>query len=93
VSRLGVNVANLNAEQRAQLEVPKNGVLVLGVKPGPAYDAGIRRGDVILRIQDQTIKDVKHFNEVVKSLPKGKSVAALVQRRGGSLFLALKLKD
>jgi serine protease Do len=93
VARLGISVANPNAEQREQLEVPKNGVLVLGVKPGPAYDAGIRRGDVILRIQDQTIKDVKHFNEVVKSLPKGKSVATLVQRRGGSLFLALKLKD
>ncbi|MGZ8216043.1 DegQ family serine endoprotease [Methylomagnum sp.] len=93
VGRLAVSVINLNAEQREQLEVPKHGVLVLGVKPGPAYDAGIRRGDVILRIQDQTIKDVKHFNEVVKSLPKGKSVATLVQRRGGSLFLALKLKD
>lgn len=93
VNRLGLSVANLTAEQREQLEVKQNGVLVHDVKPGAAYDAGIRRGDVILRIQDQPIKDVKQFNEVVKGLPKGKSIALLVQRHGGSQFLALKLKD
>ncbi|CAG0944144.1 serine protease Do [Anaerolineae bacterium] len=94
VNRLGLSVSSLTSEQREQLEVKQNGVLVRDVKQGGvASDAGIRRGDVILRIQDQAIKDVKQFNEVVKDLPKGKSIAMLVQRRGGSQFLALKLKD
>jgi serine protease Do len=93
LSRLGLSVSNLTPEFRQQLDVPKNGVLVQGVTPGPAYDAGVRRGDVILRIQDQAVKDVNHLKELVKGLPKGKSVAVLVQRRGGSLFLALKPKD
>jgi serine protease Do len=92
-NRLGLSVTGLSAEQREQLEVKQNGVLVHEVKPGPASDAGIRRGDVILRIQDQPIKDVKQFNEVVKGLPKGKSIAMLVQRHGGSQFLAIKIKD
>ncbi|MGX2039560.1 DegQ family serine endoprotease [Methylocaldum sp. MU1018] len=91
--RIGLSVSNLTVEQREQLEVPHHGVLVQAVNPGPAYDSGIRRGDVILRIQDQIIKDVNHFNEVVRGLPKNKSIAILVQRRGGSLFLAMKLKD
>lgn len=93
VNRLGLSVTNLTTEQREQLEVPHNGVLVQDVKPGTAYDAGIRRGDVILRVQDEVIKDAKQFNEAVKGLPKGKSIAVLVQRRGGSIFLAMKLKD
>lgn len=94
VNRLNISVSNLTPEQREQLGLPKNGgVLVQTVNTGPAYDAGIRRGDVLLRIQDQAVKDAKQLNEVVKGLPKGKSVALLVQRRGGSLFLALKLKD
>ncbi|CAL1239377.1 DegQ family serine endoprotease [Candidatus Methylocalor cossyra] len=93
LGRLGLSVSNLPADLREQLELPKNGVLVQNVAPGPAYDAGIRRGDVILRIQDQVVKDANHFKELVKGLPKGKSVAVLVQRRGGSVFLALKLKD
>ena len=93
VDRLGLSVSGLTAEQREQLEIKQNGVLVQDIKPGAAMDAGIHRGDVILRIQDQVIKDVKQFNEIVKGLPKGKSIAMLVQRRGGSQFLALKLKD
>ena len=93
VNRLGLSVSNLSAEHREQLEVKQNGVLIHEVKPGPAFDAGLRRGDVILRIQDQAIKDAKQFNEVVKGLPKGKSIAMLVQRHGGTQFLALKLKD
>ncbi|TAN49972.1 MAG: DegQ family serine endoprotease [Methylococcaceae bacterium] len=86
----GMAVTDLTPEQRAQLEVEKNGVLVQSVKDGPAYAAGIRKGDVILRIQNDTIRDAKHFNQVLKDLPKKKSIAILVQRRGGSLFLALK---
>jgi len=93
VGRLGLALGNLTKEMREQLEVPENGVLVKDVKPGPAFDAGIRRGDVLLRLQDQVIKDVKHANEIIKGLPKGKSIAVLVQRRGGSIFLALKLAD
>jgi serine protease Do len=90
---LGMAVSDLTPEQRAQLEVEKGGVLVQSVKNGPAYDAGIRKGDVILRIQNETIRDMKHFNQVTKDLPKKKSIAILVQRRGGSVFLALKLTD
>jgi serine protease Do len=93
LKRLGLSASNLTPELREQFEVPKNGVLVQGVVPGPAYDAGLRRGDVILRVQNQIVKDLNHFKDLVKNLPKGKSVAMLVQRRGGSLFLALKLKD
>lgn len=94
VSRLNLAVANPTAEQREQLEMPKTGgVLVMGVKPGPAAEAGLRKGDVILRIQDQTVRDAKHFADIVNGLPKGKTVALLVQRRGGTQFLALKLKD
>lgn len=90
---LGMAVSDPTPEQRAQLEVEKGGVLVQSVKNGPAYDAGIRKGDVILRIQNETLRDMKHFNQVIKDLPKKKSIAVLVQRRGGSVFLALKLTD
>jgi serine protease Do len=93
VKRIGVRVLNLTAEMRSQLDVPKNGVAVLDVLPGAAFDAGIRRGDVILRIQDQVIRDVAHLNDVVKGLPKGKSLAVLVMRRGNSSFLAMKIKE
>jgi len=44
-------------------------------------------------INNIKIKNVKHFNELVDQLPKDKSVPILIQRRGGPIFLALKLED
>ena len=94
VSRLGLSVSNPTPQQREQMQLPKTGgVLVQGVTPGAAYDAGIRRGDVILRIQDQAVKDVKQFSEAVKGLPKDRSIALLVQRHGAAQFLAIKPRD
>lgn len=90
-NRLGVNVIDLTDEQRKALEVAKNGVLVQDVAKGPAKDAGIQRGDVILRIQNTVIRDATDFDKIVKKLPVGKSVAMLIQRQGSPVFLAIKV--
>ena len=90
-NRIGLTVSNLSDDQREQLQVPKNGVLVQKVAKGAGLDAGIQSGDVILRIQDSVIKDVADFDKIVKNLPSGKSVALLIQRRGSPVFLALKI--
>lgn len=93
VNRLAVVVTDPTAEQRQQLQVDKNGVLVQDVNPGPAQVAGLRRGDVILRIQNHTIRDVADFENTVAELPADKSIAVLIQRRGSPVFLALKIAE
>ncbi len=90
-NRLGVNVVDLTSAQREALQIPKNGVLVQDVAKGTAKEAGIQRGDVILRIQNNPIHDAADFDIVVKKLPAGKSVAVLIQRQGSPVFLALKV--
>jgi serine protease Do len=90
-NKLGISVADITAEQRESLENIKNGVLVQDVESGVAADAGIQSGDVILRIQNNVIRDVNEFDKIVKNLPVGKSVAVLIQRRGSPVFLALKI--
>ena len=92
VNRLGVVVADLTDAQRAKLQISKYGVLVQDVSKGAARDAGIQSGDVILRIQNNVIRDVAEFDKIVKNLPAGKSVAALIQRQGNPVFLALKIE-
>ena len=90
--RLGVAVATLTDAQRRDLDIKDpGGVVVTTVDDGPASQAGIHRGDIILKINGVDVKDVEHFNKLVADLPKDKSV--LVQRRNGPLFLALKLDD
>lgn len=90
-NRLGVNVIDLTDAQREALQMTKNGVLVQDVAKGPAKNAGIQRGDVILRIQNNVIRDAADFEKIVKKLPAGKSVAVLIQRQGNPIFLAIKV--
>ncbi len=90
-SRLGIAVVDLTKEQRTELELEKEGVLVEAVEKGAAADAGIRQGDVILRMNNRAVKNASDFKAMVKDLPAGKSVPVLVQRRGGPTFLALKV--
>lgn len=90
-NKLNIVVTDLTGEQRNSLEIKENGVLVNNVSSGPARKAGVRRGDVILMINNTDVKDTKQFKSIIDSLPTGKSVPLLVQRRGGPVFLALKL--
>jgi serine protease Do len=91
MNKIGIAVSALNDEQKAVLELPKGGVIVDEVGKGAAKDAGLQRGDVILRIQNTVISSLADFEQALKSLPVGKSVAVLVQRRGGTSYIALKL--
>lgn len=92
-NRLGAAVSDLTAEQRKSLDKKKTGVYVEDVNSGPARTAGLRRGDIILMINNVDVKNVAHFQQLVKDLPKGKSVPMLVQRGNGPIFLALKMPE
>lgn len=92
-NRLNITVMDLNGDVRKRLEIKENGVVVKEVNAGSARKAGIRRGDVILMINNVDVVNTKQFNDLVEGLPTGKSVPLLVQRRGGPVFLALKLSD
>jgi len=89
--RLQISVRELSAEEREELDLEGHGVLVEAVQDGPARSAGIRAGDVLLLIDNEQVRDVAHLRELAARLPAGKSVPVLVQRRGGPLFLAMKL--
>ncbi len=92
-NKLGVSVVDLTGEQRDRLGVASGGVLVQQVVKGAAKNAGIQQGDVILRIQNQPIRNSKDFNDAIKKLPTGRSVAVLIQRNGNPGFLALKIDE
>jgi serine protease Do len=92
-TRLNITVMDLTPEQREKLEIKEGGVIVQKIQSGPARKAGVRRGDVILMINNIEVKDADQFAEISEKLPEGKSVPLLVQRRGGPVFLALKIEE
>jgi len=84
---VGVGVVELPESVAKKLRI-KKGVLVEKVE-GPGKDAGIRKGDVVLAINNDEIDAVPKFNAVVAKLPAGKSVILLIQRGEAAQYVPI----
>lgn len=91
IASLQINIRSLNDQEKAQLKV-EGGVVVLQVADGAAADAGVRQGDVILKLNGQSIKDTKEFVAAARKLPVDKAVPVLVLRQGQPKILALRVE-
>ncbi len=89
-NRLGVTVLDLTQQQKQELDLA-NGVVVEQLVDGAASAAGVRKGDIILSINNETVNNSEQFLELIEALPAGKSVAVLVQRGSNPTFLAIKV--
>jgi serine protease Do len=89
-NRLGLALRDLSPEERETL-VSGSGVWVEEVESGPAEQAGLRTGDVILMLDRQAIPDVATFDRLLEAIPPGRSVAVLVQRGEGRMFHAIRV--
>ena len=90
---MGLTVQTLTPEVAENLGLDRSlkGVVVTQVDAGgPAADAGLRRGDVILEVNRTPVKDVDAYRKALKSSGKGKSVLFLVRRGDNTIFLAVK---
>ena len=81
---------DLSAEQRAQLRLGA-GVLVDEAQ-GNAARAGIRRGDVVVAINNVEIKTAEQFNALMAQFERGRNVALLVRRGENSIYIPLRIE-
>ncbi len=90
---LGLAIQTLTPElaENLGLERGLKGVVVTQVDPsGPAGEAGLRRGDVILEVNRTPVKDASAYSKTLKAAGKGKSILFLVRRGDNTIFLAVK---
>ena len=85
----GMSLADLTDVQRKELKV-EHGVMV-GEVQGAAARAGMRKGDVILAVNNQDVKSVEQFNQMMGQFDKGRIVALLVRRGANSLYVPFRL--
>ena len=66
----------------------EGGVRVVQAK-GSAAESGIRVGDIITRLNNQTVKDLDGFMEIADALPKGRRIPVLIVRGNVQTFVTL----
>lgn len=89
-NQIGLTLSNLTPQQKSKLK-GKNGLLVIA-STGAAAEAGVRGGDVILGLNNSETQSVEQFNKQINAVPKGKTIAVLVQRADSTLYVPIKVK-
>ena len=89
-NRIGLSLIELTSDQKKELET-ESGLLVEDMVPGIASRAGVRPGDVILSINNQDVKTVDQFNQLLNKVEKGRNIALLVKRGDTATFITMKM--
>ncbi|MGD9019678.1 MAG: PDZ domain-containing protein, partial [Desulfuromonadales bacterium] len=91
---LGITAANVTPElvERYSLESDQ-GILITKIDPeGPAADANLRVGDLVIEADGKEIRSVKAFEAVVGKMKAGKVLRLLIQRRATLLYTTVTLE-
>ena len=91
-NKLGIEVVPVTDELAETLELEGLGVLVMDVGEGPAALAGVRAGDVITMVDSSSVASVEEFEKAMEEVESGSSIAVLVQREQGPIFLAMTVE-
>ncbi|MGD1148938.1 MAG: Do family serine endopeptidase [Thermoanaerobaculaceae bacterium] len=82
-SKLGVEIDDLSARSRRQFQIPNDvdGVVITDVTElSPTDDAGLKAGDVIMRVNSRDISSQQDFHDAIASVRSGSMVRLYVYR-------------
>jgi serine protease Do len=87
-----INVRDLEDFEKVALENNQQGVIVVNVKGKPWSMGGVRRGDVIISLNNQSIETTKDFYNALREADPEHPITVLVTRPGDvQRYLAIKL--
>ena len=88
-NRMGLVLRELTPQQKKKLN-GRPGLLVTDAQ-GSAAQAGIRRGDVVLAVNNSEVGTLDQFNKAISNIASGKTVALLLQRGDSTLYVPVKV--
>ncbi|GAB4339726.1 MAG: Do family serine endopeptidase [Calditrichia bacterium] len=90
---LGVEIESVNGRSAKALALPSpSGVLIQRVVPGsPAEKAGVRRGDVVLKVEDTPVYTVNTLQNLIARHHPGDIVKLTIWRDRRKLTISVKL--
>ncbi|MEO8362685.1 MAG: PDZ domain-containing protein [Vicinamibacteria bacterium] len=93
--RLGITYTEIEGQLATYFKAPKeNAVLVNSVSEGSAaYKAGLKAGDVIIKVGSTSVEDASDLRDAVNDLEGGRATAITVIRDGRSVDLSVTVED
>jgi serine protease Do len=89
VNRIGLILKELSPQQKKKLN-GRNGLLVIDAQ-GVVAQAGVRRGDIVLGLNNTEVQNLDQFNKLLAGFSAGKTIALLVLRGENTLYVAVKV--
>jgi serine protease Do len=92
--KLGLSVQELTPELAESLSLKdEKGVVVSGVrKDSPASEAGLKRGDLIQEIENEAVKNMDDYREIMKKSSSKKQILMVVMRGGHTSYVVITKK-
>lgn len=88
---MGVSIGNLTKDMK-EVYTNKHGALILGIQEGePAQKAGLRRGDLIIKIDDKKIEDANELKNIIGSKLPGQKIEVTYERDNKIKTTTMKL--
>ena len=91
--KLGIAITAITSDQRIDLQVERGGVIITNLEDGPATEAGLQRGDVIIKMASSLVLGVQSFKNILRPLAPNSVVPILIQRGGSPLYVAVRLGE
>jgi serine protease Do len=93
VSKWGITGQTMTKDLAGKMNLGfVEGLLITDIKTNSVADsAGLIKGDIIQKVNDKPVKDIKSFNETVKDIKPGDNVMFYVKRGDGYMFIALQI--
>lgn len=79
-----IRVEDLTQAERTENRVPTGGVIVREIQSKRSLRAGLRAGDIILRVNRSEVEDLAHYLRLIEQAGQAQTVSFLVNARDGS---------
>lgn len=90
---LGVSIANLSKNLKKLYKHSSGALLIDIVKDSPAEKAGLKRGDLVLKIDDHSIDDAADLKNTIGMYAPGTRIKVSIERDGSTDTFFVKLSS
>lgn len=92
---LGVSIRNVDADVAKNAGLSSTeGVYINGLESnGAAEAAGIKKGDVVMKIADQSVNDVANLEEQIGRYRPGDKITVTISRNGNMMDIPVELRN